>query len=326
MNQPTTSGYCADLISATRSNWNRFWFTPTDPATLGCLRVLAGSMLFYTHLAWSAGLLTMFGPHGKLGHAFNRAFHGNSMTSWSHLTGIESPEALWSSHILALIILALFTVGLWTRVTSVLAFLITVSYAHRAGGALFGLDQLNGMLALYLMVGPSGAAYSMDAWRKGNFSGQGIELVGVTISTRLIQLHMCLIYLFAGFGKLLGVTWWDGTALWGAFANFEYQTIDMTWLAHYEEVVNVLTHVTIFWEVTYAALVWNRYTRPIMIFLAIPLHLGIALCMGMMTFGLVMLYGNLAFVSPKLVRRTMAVLSRPAWNSQPQVAALATRT
>jgi len=36
--------------------------------------------------------------------------------------------------------------------------------------------------------------------------------------------------------------------------------------------------------------------------LAIPLHMGIAVCLGMMTFGLVMLIGNLAFVSPSLVR------------------------
>jgi hypothetical protein len=32
------------------------------------------------------------------------------------------------------------------------------------------------------------------------------------------------------------------------------------------------------------------------------MHLGIAFCMGMITFGLVMLIGNLAFVAPWLVR------------------------
>ena len=33
-----------------------------------------------------------------------------------------------------------------------------------------------------------------------------------------------------------------------------------------------------------------------MLLLAIPLHLGIGLCMGMLEFGLVMLIANLAFV------------------------------
>ena len=49
-------------------------------------------------------------------------------------------------------------------------------------------------------------------------------------------------------------------------------------------------------------LVWPRLTRPIVLALAVPVHLGIALCMGMITFGLVMLIGCLSFVPPWLVR------------------------
>jgi hypothetical protein len=40
----------------------------------------------------------------------------------------------------------------------------------------------------------------------------------------------------------------------------------------------------------------------VMLLLAVPLHLGIAICLGMVTFGLIMLVGNLAFVSPRIVR------------------------
>ena len=73
-------------------------------------------------------------------------------------------------------------------------------------------------------------------------------------------------------------------------------------LAAWPLLINVLTHVTIVWEVTYAALVWPRLTRPLVVLLAVPLHLGIAVCMGMITFGLVMIVGNVAFVSPAVVR------------------------
>ena len=41
--------------------------------------------------------------------------------------------------------------------------------------------------------------------------------------------------------------------------------------------------------------------------LAVPLHLGIALAMGMMTFGLVMLIANLAFVSPSIITGVFAL-------------------
>jgi hypothetical protein len=46
----------ADLAAYFRAAWeawNRFWFTPADPATLSLIRVLAGGMLFYTHFIWS---------------------------------------------------------------------------------------------------------------------------------------------------------------------------------------------------------------------------------------------------------------------------------
>lgn len=312
-----TSDYLRELTTASVEGWNRFWFTPADPATLGLVRLLAGSMMFYTHLVWTLDLEGFFGADARLSPAFVQAFH-SSPWAWSHLYFIESPALLWTVHILALVALAMFAVGLFTRITSVLAFLIVVAYAHRAAGALFGLDQINGLLALYLMIGPSGAAYSVDAWLKRkrhpssdishpSSAKRHPTYTSANIAIRLIQVHMCIVYLFAGFGKLLGDSWWSGTAMWGALGNYEYQSLDMTWLAAWPLVINFLSHLTIVWECSYAVFVWPRLTRPIVLALAVPLHLGIAICMGMITFGLVMLIGNLAFVSPQLVR---AVLDR----------------
>lgn len=311
--------YFSELYQATIEGWNRFWFSSQDPATLCAIRVLAGSMLLYTHLVWGVDMMEMWGEQGKLSAEFSHAFLGNTIYGWSHLYYFDHhPLALQSVHFVGLVILLAFMLGWWTRLTSILAFLLTVSYSHRGVGALYGLDQINSMLALYLMIGPSGAMYSLDAWwGRGGESGAAAQpSIGANIAIRMIQIHMCLIYLFAALGKLLGNTWWDGTALWGAFANYEYQTIDMAWMSHYEVVVNLLTHITIVWELTYPVLVWPRLTRPLVIFGAVPLHLGIAVCMGMMTFGLMMLYGNMAFVSPALTRQVVAGLARPAWRGQ----------
>jgi hypothetical protein len=43
-------------------------------------------------------------------------------------------------------------------------------------------------------------------------------------------------------------------------------------------------------------LVWPRLTRPWILVIAFFVHAGIALFMGMITFGLMMLVANLAFV------------------------------
>lgn len=297
--------YFRELWAAALEGWDHFWFTSADPATLGLIRICAGAMLFWTHLVWSVDLTGWLGPHGRLTPAFN-ALHHNSFFGWSYLNWITDPTLLWIAHVIALIVLAMFTLGLFTRVTSLLTLLITISYAHRAAGTLFGLDQINGLLALYLAVGPCGAAFSLDAWlwpkwaSDGLGAGQGSVLANLAI--RLIQVHMCVVYFFAGTGKLAGVTWWDGTAIWGSLASYEYQTLDCTWLAAWPWAINFLTHLTVFWEVTYPFLVWPRWTRPIWVALSIPLHLGIAIALGMVEFGLIMIVGNMAFLSPELVR------------------------
>ena len=59
--------------------------------------------------------------------------------------------------------LALFTVGLWSRVTAVLAWAIVVSTARRAPAALYGFDQIISTWLLYLAAtGASGQAVSLD--------------------------------------------------------------------------------------------------------------------------------------------------------------------
>ncbi|MEX2141554.1 MAG: HTTM domain-containing protein [Pirellulales bacterium] len=303
--------YFRELSRSAVTGWNRFWFTPQDPATLGLIRILAGAMLFYTHLVWSLDLAGFFGSSGWLApEALTTAYGDARALFWSHWHWIDSPVAMWVAHLAALVIFALFTVGLFTRVVSILAWLLTVSYAHRVmPAALFGLDDINVMLAMYLMIGPSGAAYSLDGWlaqRKGR-AGQGgtASSVSVKVAIRLMQIHLCIIYLFSGLGKAMGETWWDGSAMWLAVANYEYQSIDLTWLADWPAILSLFAHVTVAWELSYPALVWPRLTRPLVVAMSVPIHLGIALFLGMMTFGLVMIIANLAFVSPGVVRTVL---------------------
>lgn len=298
--------YLQELYNGIRNGWNRFWFTPTDPATLGLIRILGGSMLFYTHLVWSIDLTGFMGEQGRFSADLVDRMHQGSEFAFSYLWLFDgNPGMLWMVHTAALAILLMFTLGFYSRITSVLAFIIAVSYAHRAPGALFGLDQINVMLAMYMMLGGAGEAYSLDRLiEKWRYPQRKLPTTSTAanVSIRLIQLHMCVIYLFAGTGKLLGDTWWEGTAMWGAVANSEYQSMDMTWLASYPLLIALLTQVSLAWELSYSALVWPRLTRPLVIFMAIPLHLGIALCMGMVTFGLAMLIANMAFISPWIIR------------------------
>jgi hypothetical protein len=297
----------AGWISAWWLAWDQFWFTPAAPHTLCAIRILAGAMLFYTHFIWSLDLTAFLGPDSWMSAAAVRELSRDSY-AWSYLWYVESPALLWALHLAALGVFALLTLGLFTRVVSVLAAVITLAYCHRLPGALFGLHQVNAMLAMYLAVGPAGATYSLDRWRAARGAGQGTAVgdsTSANIAIRLIQLHLCIIYLFGGIGKMRGELWWDGSAVWFAVANYEYQSWDMTWLIHYPWLVALLTHVTVFWETFYAFLVWPRSSRPIALAIAVFVHGGIALFLGMPTFGLAMLIANLAFVPPGIVNRVI---------------------
>jgi len=290
--------------------WNRFWFTPDDPALLGLLRILVGNMVFYTHAVWTFDLYKFFGSKALLPAEY-RSLLGDGETAfglpsmlWSHFDWLPSDGWLLPVHLLGLVVVALFTLGLWTRVTSILTALLVISYVNRTTGAQYGLDQINSFLTLYLAVGPCGDFLSLDAWLARR-QGRGVSQSSVmaNISLRLIQVHMCIVYLFAGLGKLQGETWWNGQAIWGAVANNEYQTLDLTWLAAHMGLVNLITYGALFWEVSYPFLIWPKLTRPIWLAMAVAVHAGIGLAMGMITFGLIMIFGNLAFLDSASVRR-----------------------
>jgi hypothetical protein len=121
----------------------------------------------------------------------------------------------------------------------------------------------------------------------------------------LIQLHLCVIYFFAGLGKLQGDSWWAGDALWRAASNLEYQTLDITWLAHWPLLTAFLTQASAYWELTFCVLIWPRLLRPLTMAFAVPLHLGIGIALGLMTFGLIMPVAVLSFAAPWFVRRLL---------------------
>lgn len=299
------------------ADWDRFWFTKTEPQTLCLLRLLSGGLMFYTHLIWSFDLITMIGPNGwapsKVSHDVFEHWGRTYSYAWTHFDWLPThPTIIWLAHIVALVVFALFTVGYRTRVMGVLACFFTISYSHRLSLLQYGLDQVNGMMAIYLMLAPCGEHYSIDAWLRSRGGGEQRprHFLMANIATRLLQIHLCIVYFFSGVEKMKGPAWWDGSAVWEAIASFQYQSQDLTWLGNFPPLIAFMTHLTVFWEATYPAIVWPKATRWFALGCAVLIHGGIGIAMGMPTFGAAMIFANMAFVSPRLVESMMQGAAR----------------
>lgn len=312
-----------DWLSGIASAWDRFWFTPQLPHTLSLLRIAAGLMLLYSHLVLAADLMSFLGEHAWINDATIQQLHDGSFAApdeptdygRSYLWLIRSEAVLWAHHGFTILVTAAFAIGLLTRITAPLACGLQLMYLHRLTGTLFGLDQIVTYTTMYLVIAPAGACYSVDAWIGNRFAARressrwwrwmfpdASASVSAGVATRLLQLHLCVIYLFGGLSKARGETWWDGTAMWYSVGNYEYQSwADLTWLANFPRVSSALTHGTLFWETFYCALVWPRLTRPFVLAMALMVHGGIAMCLGMVTFGVMMISANMIFVKPEWI-------------------------
>ncbi|MGI9474490.1 MAG: HTTM domain-containing protein [Rubripirellula sp.] len=300
--------------------WDNFWFTPRLPHTLAVIRIIAGVMLLYSHLVLATDLSSFLGDHAWINNETSRQLHDGSFgfndLGRTYLWYISSPTLIWIHHLVTMLVTASFAVGFLTRITAPTAWFLQLMYLHRLTGMLFGLDQIMTYSVMYLMLAPSGSCFSVDAWLRRRFAQQregkrwlqwllpeAVPTVSANIATRLLQLHLCVIYLFGGLSKARGQTWWDGTATWYSVGNYEYQSVNMTWLHQYPRIFSAMTHVTLFWEIFYSALIWPRLTRPLVLAMAVAVHGGIALFLGMITFGTMMIGANMIFIEPEFVQR-----------------------
>jgi hypothetical protein len=121
-----------------------------------------------------------------------------------------------------------------------------------------------------------------------------------------MQVHLVLIYGAMLIAQLQGAAWWQGTAVWWLMARPDSRLVDLTGLSHmglaFEYLVNFLTHAIVLYELCFVFLIWNPLARPILLVLGVLMWTGLALIGGSVSFAVVMLVANLAFLTPQTLR------------------------
>ena len=196
---------------------------------------------------------------------------------------------------------------------SVLLYLGLLSLYHRNIISNGGPDAVPMLLAFYLMLCPSGAAYSLDARREAKRRGTPAEPLIIPWGLRLLQMQFCLIYFHSCVIKCGGPSWMDGTAVHYVLFNREFQQFNLEWLGAYPLLVNLMTHAALLIEFALAFWLWFRPTRRWAILGGVLLHAGICPLLNVTGFSEIMCATYLTFLDADEAAALLRALDPRAW-------------
>jgi hypothetical protein len=298
--------YWQELTEGIGRGWNRFWFTAIDPLPLAVVRIGAGLVALLHLLSFNNDLTRWFAANGILPPAMIRNLEILQVEAnyhYSYLSWFDQPGELWTMHAIGLLIALALTLGLFTRVTSVLTLLVVLSYSHRAPMLTGQLEPVLSMLLFYLCFGPAGARLSLDRLLAKRFGWKRVERsIAANVSLRLIQVHGAAFYAIFGLSKLYGDAWWGGEGVWLLLAQTHSRPFDLSWLRDYPRVLNGWSHLIVAYELLFPILIWNRLARPLMLAIGVFVWLSIGLITGLIPYALAMLVVNRAFIPASELR------------------------
>jgi hypothetical protein len=175
--------------------------------------------------------------------------------------------------------------GWRARAAAVVAWLTQLTLARTGAANGYGLDAFATIGLFYCVWMPVGHTCSLDRLA-GRVTGAPSE--AARLGLRVLQLHLCIVYLASGLEKAVGEQWWNGEAIWRALMCPGFGQFDFTWLANAPWLARLVCWGTLLLEVGYAFLVWPRATRRAWALATLGLHAGIAVTMGLWAFSAVM--------------------------------------
>jgi hypothetical protein len=266
--------------------WMRFWFTPTPTTGMQVLRVASGLLFCVWLLSFVGHQKELFSLNGwfdkkayeqvvgRQREIEKAAREGKAQPQnlapapigWSvlYLAG-NSDEAFQVLYWASVGVLVLFTLGIGTRVTGILTWVVVVSFLANPATS-YEADYLLGILAFYLMLGH----LFTGVWN-GNRSFLGLvfgpcdQLVfsrakgeprlsyAANFMMRMLQIHLAIIIVTSGLHKLQISDWWAGVALWYPL-HPPFQT---TAESVQREAANAPTMLFVLSAMGYAVLAWQ---------------------------------------------------------------------
>jgi CubicO group peptidase (beta-lactamase class C family) len=277
-------------------------FRPVSARPLVALRV-GLPLLLLAHLIWlSDELLSLHGSRGIIPWELTHLLRDPWVPGLPTLARALLPLGL-SEHAAITLLLSVYAgsllalaLGFYARVSAFLAWSLHLSLVISGSASSYGVDQLANTFLFYLFVFPS---------------GRGRDETIPAGCLRVMQLHLCVVYLAAGLDKAMGSQWWNGEAIWQTVSQPIFTTFDLSGLANHSWIPALAGWGTLVMEIGYPFLIWPRRTRTAWCLAAIGFHLGTAVIMGLVFFSSVMiLLSACLFLIPEQVAERSVVLAR----------------
>ncbi|MCB0852215.1 MAG: hypothetical protein KDD63_08345 [Bacteroidetes bacterium] len=270
-----------------------FFTTPVSPIPLGLFRILMSGFVLIQAAFWYPDWHAFLGEEGwiqwEISRALNMDWHIHIQQIHlilQHIgfTASQTVEVFfWVYVICALGLL----IGWYTRIWAILTWVCHYILMSSIPTFVYGVDIFLQIGLFYIMIMPVAKAWSVDLLQ-GRVSGE--PTWGVTLSLRVLQIHLCLAYLSAGYEKMRAADWWNGTVLWRSVVQPDFRQFDLTWLAWYPWIPKLLSWFTMIVEAGYCVGMWIPRVRIFWLLGIVSLHIGIILFLGLWLFGTVMIF------------------------------------
>jgi hypothetical protein len=266
----------------------RLFVSPRSAWPLAFARIVIGVAILGWATSMWCDVADLLGENAIVGPEFT-----NDINRWIALDTETSVRIA-----LAVLVASSFAIIVGWRPTIWLgvAFVLLVAVQRRNELIINSGDVILRNIVLLLAFTPTGAALSVDRMRKHGRDAFFTSTRVAPWGMRLVQLQIMVVYLFAFWSKG-GELWRDGTAVSTAFRLTDLQRIgELDIIVGNIYVVAFLTWSTLILELALGTLLWVKRLRPMLIVLAVILHVMIDSLMLVGFFGLAMIAGLMTFL------------------------------
>lgn len=277
--------------------WNKFFFTERPTYNLAIFRIIWGTLIFFNILVEFGNIEDFYGPAAMV--SFKTAnmrldgFYFNLFNLFK-----ENLFNTYLIYFMTLISLFLVTIGLFTRASLFIALIGITSLHLRNIWVLSSADTLIRCIFIILVWSPCFNIFSVDSWMAAR-KGRPFSVEASQWTWRLLQIQLCVVYLWTAWSKIKGESWFDGSAVYYATRLETMKHYTIPWILDSKFMLRMLTWSSLATEFALGIFVWFNKTRKPVILAGILFHLGIEFVMAIPFFEWVMIVLLLNFFEPE---------------------------